>query len=121
MRTLGLIVLLAGALALPVAARLHLTLVDSSPREDAVLAEPPREIVLKFNESLDPERRAVSLRGPAGPVAMGPVRSVADTLAFAANINATLAPGTYTVSWLAASPNDPTIRGRYSFSVARPK
>jgi methionine-rich copper-binding protein CopC len=102
--------------ALPAAAR-HLTQVDSNPREDPIVATAPPEIVLKFNERLDTMRRAISMRGPAGAVAMGPVRAVADTLAFAASITGTLAPGEYTVSWLAGAPAHASIRGRYTFRV----
>ena len=111
--------LLAVGLGIPPAAALHLTLVDSSPRENATVAEAPKEVVLKFNEALDPERRAISLRGPSGPVSMGPIRST-DTLSFAASITGTLEPGTYRVSWMAGSPDHPTIRGRYAFTVAAP-
>jgi len=117
MLKLGLVALALTGFALPGAAR-HLTLVDSNPKEGAVVAVAPREIVLKFNEKLDPARRAIALRGPSGPVEMGPVRSVPDTMAFAASITATLAPGEYTVSWLAGAPAHASIRGRYSFTVS---
>lgn len=116
MLKLSLLTLVLTGFAFPSAAR-HLTLVDSSPKEGATVATAPTEIVLKFNERLDPARRAISLRGPAGAVTMGPVRSVADTMAFAASITGTVTPGEYTVSWLAASPGHASLRGRYTFSV----
>lgn len=99
---------------------MHLTLVDSSPREGATLAEAPKEILLKFNEALDPARRAISLRGPAGPVAVGPVRAV-DSLSFAVGVTGPMAAGVYTVSWLAGAPDHATIRGRFSFTVGAPR
>lgn len=77
----------------------------------------PGGLLLSFNEGLDPARRVTSLRGPSGPVAMGPVRSVSDTQAFAASITGPLVPGAYTVSWLAGAPAHASIRGRYTFTV----
>ncbi len=117
MLKLGLLSLFLAGVALPGAAR-HLTLVDSNPKEGATVTVAPKEILLKFNEGLDPARRAISVRGPSGPVEMGPVRSVPDTMAFAASITGTLAPGAYTVSWLAGAPGHASIRGRYSFTVS---
>lgn len=113
----GLFAVCLAAIAAPASSVLHLMLVDSSPRPGAVLAASPREVLLTFNERLDTTRRAISMRGPAGAVAMGPVRSVADTLSFAASIMATLPPGEYTVSWLAGAPAHATVRGRFSFTI----
>lgn len=120
MLKLGLFSVLVAAIAAPATAVRHLTLVDSSPKSGAVLAASPREVLLSFNERLDTTRRAISMRGPAGAVAMGPVRSVADTLAFAASVTGALAPGEYTVSWLAGAPGHASIRGRYRFRVGTP-
>lgn len=117
MSKLGLVALLAAGAILPVTGARHLTLVDSTPREGATAAAPPREILLKFNEALDPARRAIALRGPAGAVAVGPVRTV-DSTAFAVGITGSMAPGEYTVSWLAGAPDHATIRGRFSFTIA---
>lgn len=96
---------------------LHLTLVDSFPREDAVLNERPREILLKFNERPDSTRRGISLRGPEGAVKLGAVRSTDDTLAFAAAVEGPMGAGQYTVSWLAAAPDHAAIRGRFRFTL----
>jgi len=118
MLKIGLLALLVSGLTLPATGARHLTLVDSNPKEGAALAAAPTEIVLKFNEGLDPARRAISLRGPAGAVTMGPVRSLPDTMAFAASITGMVAPGEYTVSWLAGAPAHASIRGRYTFTVS---
>lgn len=114
-----LVVLMLAALGAP-ATTLHLTLVDSSPKPDAVLTQPPREIVLRFNERLDTVRRAISLRGPAGAVALGRVRAAPDTMSMMAAVLDTLAPGEYTISWLAAGAAEghAPIRGRQRFTVA---
>jgi len=109
--------LLLAGVALPAASLRHLTLVDSTPREGAVVTDAPKEIRLKFNEALDSARRAVSLRGPAGPVAVEPVRTI-DSLSFAVGIKGVLSPGRYTVSWIAGAPAHSSIRGRFAFDVA---
>jgi methionine-rich copper-binding protein CopC len=117
MLKLGLTALLAAAFVVPSTAVRHLTLVDSNPREGATVAEAPKEIVLEFNEGLDFERRVVSLRGAAGPVSVGAVRSD-DSTSFAVAVTGPMAPGAYTVSWLAGAPDHATIRGRYTFTLA---
>ncbi|MFN2315407.1 MAG: copper resistance protein CopC [Gemmatimonadales bacterium] len=117
MLKIGMLVALVASLTTSGPAVRHLTLVDSSPKKDAVLTTATTEIVLTFNEGLDPARRAISLRGPSGAVTMGPVRSVPDTLAFAASITGPMPAGVYTVSWLAGAPAHASIRGRYTFTV----
>jgi len=113
--TLVLLLVSAAAATAP----LHLTLVDSSPRADAVLSTPPREIVLKFNEPLDTVRRAIALRGPAGAVGLGPVRAGGEGKSMSAAIQDSLPAGAYTISWLAAgaAPGHAPIRGRQQFTV----
>jgi len=114
---IAILAILLTGISSPALPRMHLTLVESSPKAGAVLTTSPAEVVLKFNERLDATRRAITIRGPAGAVAVGPVRSVADTLAFAASIPAALPAGEYTVSWLAAAPDHAAIRGRFTFKV----
>lgn len=118
MLKLSLVLIALGGHAAGAASVRHLTLVKSSPAAAATLTESPREVVLTFNERLDPARRAISMRGPSGAVPMEAVRAVADTLAFAATIPGTLMPGSYTVSWLAGAPGHGTVRGRFTFTVA---
>jgi len=117
MLKIAILALLVTGLSSPATSRFHLTLVESNPKAGATLTSSPPEVLLRFNERLDTSRRAITIRGPAGAVAMGPVRSVADTLAFAASIPATLPAGEYTVSWLAAAPDHAAIRGRFTFKV----
>lgn len=117
MLKLGLFVALMASLATSGSSARHLTLVASTPKQGALLTTAPGEIVLTFNEGLDPARRAISLRGPSGAVPMGPVRSLPDTLSFAASIPGPLPAGEYTVSWLAGAPAHASIRGRYAFTL----
>jgi methionine-rich copper-binding protein CopC len=112
-RTAGLI---AVSLSLLGAGYWHLTLVDSRPREDAVVTESPTEIWLRFNQQPDVEQSGISIRGPGGAVKLEKVR-LADSLSLSAKVLDSLEPGDYTVSWLAAPHDDHGIRGRYKFTV----
>jgi methionine-rich copper-binding protein CopC len=111
----GLGVLATSALMVA-AGSFHLTLVDSRPRQDAVVAESPPEIWLLFNEPPDLSRCGISVRGPAGTVELAPLEAP-DSLAISAKIRGELAPGEYTVAWLATSLDDHSIRGRYRFTI----
>ena len=105
----GVVVLGAGSM--------HLDLIDSRPKQDEVVAEPPTEIWLRFNAPPDVQQSGISLRGPGGGVRLDTVR-LADSLSLSARILDPLRPGDYTVAWLAAPHDDHGIRGRYRFTVA---
>lgn len=112
-RAVGLI---AVTLMLVGAGYWHLTLVDSRPKEDAVVAESPAEIWLRFNQAPDLEQCGISVRGAGGTVRLEAVE-LADSMALSAKVIDTLEPGEYTVSWLAAPHDDHGVRGRYKFTV----
>ena len=116
MRAVILVGLIASGAALASARPMHLTLVDSRPRDDAVVTEPPTQIWLRFNEPVDLARCGISVRGPGGGVRLGPV-ALDDSVSITAAVLESLEPGEYTVSWLAAAPDDHPVRGRYSFTV----
>jgi methionine-rich copper-binding protein CopC len=98
------------------AAPVHLTLIDSNPKEDALLAESPDQIWLRFNESLDVAKCGIGVRGPEGAVELAKVELV-DSVSISAKVLSPLSPGQYTVSWLGTPVNDHAVRGRYKFSV----
>jgi methionine-rich copper-binding protein CopC len=98
------------------AAYMHLTLVDSRPKEGATVAESPTNIWLRYNQRPDVSRSGISVRGPDGAVALGKAEQ-ADSLSLSAKVMMALEPGEYTVSWLAAAYDDHAIRGRYKFTV----
>jgi copper transport protein len=98
------------------ASSFHLTLIDSKPREDAVVAESPSEIWLRFNQALDVTKCGIGVRGPKGAVELAKV-TLTDSVSMSANIPAALPPGEYTVSWLGTPLDDHAVRGRYKFTV----
>jgi len=114
---LGLtITVLATAAVVAGASPFHLTLIDSKPREDAVVTESPSEIWLRFNEELDVTKCGIGVRGPNGAVELAKV-TLTDSVSMSAKIPEPLAPGEYTVSWLGTPLNDHAVRGRYKFTV----
>ncbi len=66
-RTSALLVLAAcAALGLPTPARAHAVLVDSSPRDGAVLDAAPAEATLRFNSRIEKRLTRASLEDTAG-------------------------------------------------------
>ena len=97
----------------------HLHLTGSSPAKDSTVTKAPTEIRLSF--SLKPELALVRIglaSASGSKVEMGkPVRT-SDSLTVAAPIEGALAPGSYTVSWQAASSDGHPIRGTFDFTLA---
>lgn len=110
------------ALALPLLAAatgaFHLDLVDSHPKADQVVETSPAEIWLKFSVEPDMEQTSFSIRGPAGTVELGEIVKGDSPEIIKAPVTASLAPGSYTLSWVGAPMDDHPVRGRYSFEVA---
>ena len=95
----ALLVALAVALALPAAALAHAGLLSTTPGGDAVIAEAPKEVVLRFTEPVDASTATVQvLDGVARPVPTGALRQP-DDRQIVVPIEGTLARGTYTVVW----------------------
>jgi copper transport protein len=115
-------VLLAGALvavalvvaAGPVAA--HATLMESSPPDGALLADPPTRITLTFSEDVVATPDAVRLIDPDGEEVSG-IRSVGSGAVLTADVPAVGADGSYTVSWRVVSADGHPIRGAYLFHL----
>ncbi|MCJ7712790.1 MAG: copper resistance protein CopC, partial [Chloroflexi bacterium] len=108
--------LLALVIAAPTLA--HADLVESSPKDGAVLETPPTKVTLTFSEALDAGKSSFKLLGPDGTVGTGRV-TVANAKVMALD-ELTLATGAYEVRWTAASPDGHLIRGTLAFTVAEP-
>lgn len=110
------------ALALPFLAAgtgvFHLELVDSHPEAEQVLEASPSEIWLQFSVEPDMSQTSFSVRGPDGNVELGDVVAGDAPEIIKAPVAASLAPGTYTLSWVGAPMDDHPVRGRYTFEVA---
>jgi copper transport protein len=93
----------------------HATLVSSTPAQSAVLTDPPKEVTLTFNESVDASFGAVRVYDQhskrvdhggtttAGRVVTLPVPSIGD--------------GTYVVTWRVISADSHPVNGAFAFQV----
>ena len=105
-------------LALASSARAHSLLLESAPAADALLAAPPPEISLRFNNRIEKKLSTIRLldeRGGVRPLAMladGPADRLTATVP-------SLAPGAWRVEWRVLSTDGHVVSGRFSFRVAR--
>ncbi|MFI7628643.1 copper resistance CopC/CopD family protein [Microbispora rosea] len=117
----GLVVgLLPGVAARPAYA--HAYLLESTPVDGQVLASPPAEVRLRFDEAVSLGRRSIQLLDPTGKeLAIGAAEYAdgkADTAR--ASLPRDLAEGTYVVSWRVTSVDSHVVSGAFSFSVGHP-
>lgn len=117
LRKLTLAATLAALVAVPAAA-LHNHLTKSVPAKDEVLATAPTSIRLWFSEKPTPAFSSITLlAADSSRVAMSKPRATDDTLSIAADIQAPLQPGAYTVVWRTAGNDGHAVRGRFGFTV----
>ncbi|MEV4298014.1 copper resistance CopC/CopD family protein [Microbispora rosea] len=117
----GLVVgLLPGVAARPAYA--HAYLLESSPVDGQVLASPPAEVRLRFDEAVSLGRRSIQLLDPTGKELAIGVAEYADGKAETAraSLPRDLAEGTYVVSWRVTSVDSHVVSGAFSFSVGHP-
>jgi methionine-rich copper-binding protein CopC len=105
-------------LALGGSARAHSLLLESSPAAEALLAAPPPQISLRFNNRIEKTLSTIRLVGDGGvarPVAVladGPADRLTATVP-------SLPPGAWRVEWRVLSTDGHVVSGRFSFRVAR--
>jgi copper transport protein len=116
-----LVAMVAGALA-PASAAAHATIVETTPGDTSVLKAQPREVRLKWSESVDLGAHAVRLLDGAGKeirtaaARHGPGGPSTAVLALPPG----LANGTYVISWRVVSADSHPVSGAFSFSVGAP-
>ena len=105
-------------LALASSACAHSLLLESAPAADALLAAPPPEISLRFNNRIEKKLSTIRLldeRGGARPLTMladGPADRLTATVP-------SLDSGAWRVEWRVLSTDGHVVSGRFSFRVAR--
>ena len=110
----------AVATPMPYAAALapaHSALVSAVPADQAVLASGPTELVLTFNEEINPRFAQLALSRSGDVVALNPATATGKVL------RATLAdpgPGTYRIAYRVVSADGHPISGETSFTVTGP-
>jgi copper transport protein len=100
----------------------HAELLESSPVDGAVVAAPPRQARLRFNEAVTLTPQSIQLLDPTGGrVRIGaPDHADGKANTVAASFPADLGKGTYTVAWRVVSADSHAISGAFRFSVGAP-
>jgi copper transport protein len=115
MARIGALLLVLPSLFVGAPARAHAVLVEASPADGAILAEPPREVVLRFNEPVAPVVLRV-LDAGAKPIAdASQARAENETLTIA--LPPDLPKATYVVSYRVISIDSHPVSGAIVFSI----
>ncbi|MEV4808690.1 copper resistance CopC/CopD family protein [Micromonospora avicenniae] len=100
----------------------HAYLVETAPVDGAVLASPPAEVQLRFNEAVSFNERSIQLldtnaeKLPIGTV--GHVDGKANTAQV--SLPTDLAEGTYVLAWRVTSADSHVVSGALTFSIGHP-
>jgi len=100
------------------AAWAHASLVSSEPADQAVVASPPSELLLRFNETVSPI--VLRLVHPSGDVVELPSRTQGDGATIAVALPPGLTQGTHLLSWRVISADSHPVGGSLTFSIGHP-
>ncbi|MFL6798747.1 MAG: copper resistance CopC/CopD family protein [Xanthobacteraceae bacterium] len=109
---------LLAALATTSAACAHASLLRSDPADRAVLAQPPTELQLTFNEAVSP--LVLRLVRPTGEINDVQAGTGSNGSVIVVPITGGLAQGTHLLSWRVMSADGHPVGGALTFSVAQP-
>jgi len=111
------LVMLAVAVATPVAGSMHLKLDKSAPAKDAELSGSPGEIRLWFSQATELSISRIILTAADGAeIELGKVEA-AEENALVATVLSSLDAGIYEVAWRTSSGDGHPIRGTFAFTV----
>jgi len=118
LRTMVVLLVAAGALALPAAAWAHAGLVQTVPRANVVLNSPPPTVRLTYTEAVEPRFAVISVTNAAGEqqTAGAPRRSATDAKTLVVPLKH-VAEGWYLVYWRVISVDGHPVRGAFVFAV----
>jgi len=105
------------------AERFHPRLEKSNPAKDTVLAAAPATIELWFSERVDLAASRVQVVDVAQkPVTLAPLwhDEAKKDGPVVAQVKAPMAPGKYTVNWVAAGSDGHPVRGSFGFTIRAP-
>lgn len=96
----------------------HATVKESVPASGAVLVKSPQQIVLTFNEKVEPAFSSIDVKDFSGKAVAGSKAFVdpADPILLKLDLPS-LGSGAYQVNWTAVGPDGHRRKGAYSFTV----
>jgi len=113
----ALLALLAVALIAPAAASAHATMKEATPAEQGRVDAPPREVTLRFDQSVVAPADAIVVLGADGKKHSGAVtQSNRDTIV-RAHVTGLVAGEAYTVRWRIVSADGHVATGVFTFGV----
>lgn len=117
----GLLALLCLGAGPAPAAQAHASLQESTPRDGQVVAEPPSQLLLGFDEPVEDGLSAVRVfAADRSRMDRGQARSpLQDARQLSIALNAGLPQGSYLVDWRVVSRDSHLITGTFTFSVGR--
>lgn len=107
------------ALALPASAFAHASLGKATPGIAQELRASPREVVLRFDQTVDALPKAIEVLTPRGTNVAGRPRAIPSRRELVASLPR-LPRGPYTVRWQALSNDGHIVSGVYTFGVGVP-
>jgi methionine-rich copper-binding protein CopC len=113
--------ILLTALALPSSAFAHAKMVRSSPEQNAVLTESPKQVDVWFDDKVGTEYKALAVINSKGERVDNKdmVQEASDLAHFYVTVP-TLTPDTYTVRYRAVSIDTHIVTGKYQFTIKAP-
>src|SRR4051794_35083972 len=114
----GFAALALAAGAAPAAA--HPTLGQAAPAAGLSAPSAPGAVQLAFSERAVARGSRITVRGPRGAVATGPLRSGAGGRTLSVGVRGRLPPGVYDVAWTALGEDGHTTGGRFRFGLDGP-
>jgi methionine-rich copper-binding protein CopC len=95
----------------------EIKLASTDPPANAVVAEPPYDVRVSFNEPPDLDLSTMEITGPSKTIALTLLHDMGDTLM--AVVSGDMPDGTYAVRWQTAGGDKRVLKGEFSFTVKR--
>ena len=111
------VVALAAALAVPAVAAAHATMKESHPAEQGRVEQPPREVTLRFDQSVEAPPNAIVVLAPNGRRLSGAVTQTDRNTVMRTRVRGAVSGQAYTVRWRVVSADGHVGTGVFTFGV----